>query len=78
MSVAPERLSQAGQANSDFSLLRLLVWVLRAVIHSIVLFGFAYAAVLGGVVATDGRSDGLWSRGAVVNLMLVLVVNAKV
>lgn len=64
--------------NSDFSPLKMLLWVSRAVFHSGIVFGFAYGSVLSGIISPDGYSDGLWTHGAIVNLMLVLVVNAKV
>jgi hypothetical protein len=46
--------------------------------HGTILFGLMYLAYLTAPSEPDGSSGSLWEKGAAVNAVLVIVVNAKV
>jgi hypothetical protein len=53
-------------------------WILNAFFHAALLFTMVYMTFMSNPTEADGTSGGLWGRGAVMNFVLVVVVNLKV
>lgn len=61
---------------SELSIKRLALWVLNALLHSVLVFFFATSA-LSGISSTDGHANGLFTDGTVVYGALVITVTLR-
>ncbi|XP_068632358.1 phospholipid-transporting ATPase IF-like [Battus philenor] len=54
-----------------------LAWILTSVYHSVLIYGFSKLTLLSSVINGDGKNVDLWSFGAILFHLMMLVVSLK-
>lgn len=66
-----------GQRNEFFTRTQFWMWIVNALYHSIILFGFSVILFWGDLKLTDGLDSGHWFWGTTLYLAVLLTVLGK-
>ncbi|CAG5058813.1 unnamed protein product [Parnassius apollo] len=70
-------LYRVNRKNNLMSWWNFFAWILAAVYHSLVIYGFSYMMFKISVISSDAKTVDLWCFGAVLFHLMIVIVNLK-